>query len=377
MDPEATRAVIARLVQHAAAGTLDLADTPMVEDTTSFLDPNRFERERRQFFLDTPQIVGFAGELRDPGSFVAVESAGVPVLITRDAQGELRAFVNACAHRGAQVAEGHGSAQRLTCGFHGWTYALDGRLVGRRADDCFDAADDRCALVRLPVSDRSGLLVVGLHPGVPQASVDGHLADIEAEFAGFGFETARHLETRRFDVAANWKLIAALSMESYHFLTLHRTTVGTLFRGDSVADSFGERHSRWAFAMRGTEDLAALDPDEWPSEVPGAINHVLFPGTVVITSPGGMQIIRSEPGPSVGHSIVHYHGAYTESTTRDEAQGAYDYGGNAFEHEDLVAAVQCQKGLAASAAPIQIGRNEPMVQFWHRVWREQLREDSP
>lgn len=377
MDAEATRALIARLVERAIERSLDTADEPMTEDTVEFLSPERFARERQQFFLDTPQIVGFAGEVREPGSHLAVESAGVPVLVTRDADGALRAFVNACAHRGAQIAQGHGTAQRLTCGFHGWTYSLDGHLAGRRDDDAFEPAPAGCSLVRLPVSDRSGLLVVGLHPGVPQQQVDEHLADIEDQFAGFGFDRLHHLETRRFEVEANWKLIAALSMESYHFLTLHRETVGTLFRGDSVADAFGPRHSRWAFAMKGTERLADQDPATWPTVVPGAINHCLFPGTIVITSPAGMQIIRSEPGATVGQSIVHYHGAYGEPTTREEAQGAYDFGGQAFEHEDLVAAVQCQKGLAASGSPIQIGRNEPMVQFWHRVWREQLREDQP
>lgn len=375
MDAEETRGVIARLIARAAEGSLDTADAPTAEHTADFLSPERFERERRQFFLDTPQVIGFAGEVREPGRHLAVESAGVPVLVTRDGDGTLRAFVNACAHRGAQIAEGHGTGQRLTCGFHGWTYALDGRLAGRRADDCFEPASDGCALVALPVSDRSGLVVVGLHPGVPQREVDEHLADIERHFVGFGFDRLQHLETRRFDVEANWKLIAALSMESYHFLTLHRETVGTMFRGDSVADSFG-RHSRWAFAMKGTERLADEDPADWPAQVPGAINHCLFPGTIVITSPGGMQIIRSEPGPTVGRSIVHYHGAFDPAMPREAAQGAYDFGGSAFEHEDLVAAVQCQKGLAAGGAPIQIGRNEPMVQFWHRVWREQLREEQ-
>ena len=376
MDAEETRGLIARLIERAAEGSLDMAEAPMAEDTADFLSPDRFERERRQFFLDTPQVIGFAGEARTPGSHVAVEVAGVPVLVTRDAAGELRAFVNACAHRGARIAQGHGSGQRLTCGFHGWTYALDGHLAGRRADDCFEPAADGCALVGLPVSDRSGLLVVGLHPGVAQAQVDEHLADIEGHFAGFGFDRLEHLETRRFEVEANWKLIAALSMESYHFLTLHRETVGTMFRGDSVADAFG-RHSRWAFALTGTEELGAKDPAEWPAQVPGAINHCLFPGTVVITSPGGMQIIRSEPGRTVGQSVVHYHGAFDPAMPREAAQGAYDFGGNAFEHEDLVAAVQCQKGLAAGGLPIQIGRNEPMVQFWHRAWREHLREEAP
>ena len=142
MDRGATQRLIARLVERAAEGSLDLAATPMAEDVADFLDPDRFERERRQFFVDTPQIVGFAGEVRAPGSSLAAECVGVPVVVTRTVDGELRAFVNACAHRGAQVATGHATGQRLTCGFHGWTYDLDGRLVGRRADDCFEPAGD-------------------------------------------------------------------------------------------------------------------------------------------------------------------------------------------------------------------------------------------
>jgi phenylpropionate dioxygenase-like ring-hydroxylating dioxygenase large terminal subunit len=374
VDAEETRRVIARLIERAAAGSLDLAPDPAAEATADFLDPARFERERQQFFLDTPQVLGFAGEVQAPGSYLTAESLGIPIVVTRTVDGELRAFVNACAHRGAQVAKGHGTGQRLTCGFHGWTYSLDGQLVGRRADECFEPAGAGGALVRLPVSDRSGLVVVGLHPEVPQATVDDHLAEIEGQFVGFGFPALHPLEVRRFEVAANWKLIAALSYESYHFLTLHRDTVGTMFRGDSVADTFGTRHSRWAFALKGTEKLAEVDPSKWPDQVPGAINHCLFPGTVVITSPGGAQIIRSEPGPTVGQSVVHYHGAFADLDQRDAAQAAYDYGGHAFEHEDLVAAVECQRGLAASGRTIQIGRNEPMVQFWHRVWREQLDE---
>lgn len=368
--------MIARLIQRAAEGSLDRAPDTMTEDVAEFLDPGRFEQERQQFFLDTPQVVGFAGEVRSPGSYFTAESMGIPLLLTRTAEGELRAFVNACAHRGAEIAKGHGTGQRLTCGFHGWTYSLDGRLAGRRADDCFEPAGDGCALVRLPVSDRSGLLVVGLHHGVRQELVDEHLADIEGQFVGFDFHAMHPLETRRFEVTANWKLISGLSYESYHFPTLHRDTVGTMFRGDSVVDTFGDRNSRWAFALNGTEALGALDPSDWPEQIPGAVNHCLFPGTVVVTSPGGAQIIRAEPGPSVGQSVVQYHGAFTDLDRRDSAQGAYDFGGHAFEHEDLVAAVECQRGLSASGGPIQIGRNEPMVQFWHQVWREQLHDGN-
>lgn len=372
MDRSATHALIERLVHRVTTDSMDEAESPLEEVTADFLDPARFERERRQFFVDAPQVIGFAGEVREPGSFVTADVVGVPIVVARGRDGSLRAFVNACGHRGARVAVGQGSALRLTCRFHGWTYGLDGRLAGRRQADSFDPPDPACDLVELPVSDRSGLLVVGVHPGVSQGAVEQHLAAVEDQFAGFGFDRMQALETRRFEVAANWKLVTAASCESYHFATLHRDTVAQWLTHHFVTDTFDERHVRWAFPMVGIEALAGRPRDEWPDRLPGAINHLLFPGTVVITDPENAQIIRAEPGPTVGTSIVHYHGGFLDPGRREQAQASYDFGGHAFEHEDLPAVVECQRGLDAGRTRLLAGRNEPVVQFWFRRWREAL-----
>ncbi len=71
-------------------------------------------REREVFFRDHPQLIALSGSLPEPGSFLTVDDFGVPVLATRDADGRFRAFVNACRHRGARVAEGHGERQAFT-----------------------------------------------------------------------------------------------------------------------------------------------------------------------------------------------------------------------------------------------------------------------
>jgi hypothetical protein len=207
---------------------------------------------------------------------------------------------------------------------------------------------------------------------MPQTQVDNHLADIESHFSGFDFHNMHSLETRRFEVKANWKIIAALSYESYHFSTLHRDSVAQWLRPNAVYDTFNNRHSRWAFAMKGTEKLKNTPHPEWPDAVPGAVSHALFPGTVVITNPEDAQIIRTEPGATVGTSIVYYTGVYRHADKRDASLAAYDFGGKAFEHEDLPAAVECQQGLSTGREKLFIGKNEPVVQFWHRVWREKL-----
>lgn len=372
MERKETIALIKRLIDRIETNTTDEAPGMMTESVADFLCPQRFLRERQQFFLQSPQVIGFAGEVKDPGSYITAEAMGIPVIVMRDNDGTLRAFVNACAHRGAKVAHGCGNKQRLTCRFHGWTYSLDGQLYGRPQDGCFEKADKSCGLKQLPVSDKSGLIVIGLHADMPQEQVDHHLDDIQDQFKGFGFHEMNSLETRKFEVKANWKLIAALSYESYHFATLHRDTVAQWLRPNAVYDTFNNKHSRWSFAMKGTEKLKDKDPSQWPDAVPGAVSHALFPGTVVITNPEDAQIIRTEPGNSVDTAIVYYTGVCRHKEKMEASRAAYDFGGQAFEQEDLPAAIECQQGLSAGREKIFIGANEPVVQFWHRLWREKL-----
>jgi phenylpropionate dioxygenase-like ring-hydroxylating dioxygenase large terminal subunit len=371
MNIEKTHSLIERLLQHLENRTQDVAVDMMTEDVADFFSAERFAREKDILFRQSPQVIGFAGEVR-PGQHCTTEVMGVPVLVTRDTEGVLRAMINACAHRGAKVAQGRGDKARLICGFHGWAYSLDGNLYGRPQDQCFTTAPAQCGLTQLPVSDRSGLIVVGIDPAMAQEKVDNHLVDIEAEFSGFGFQHMHALETRRFEVKANWKLVAALSYESYHFANLHRDTVAQWLHPNCVHDFFNQRHSRWSFCMKGTEKLRERPKEKWPAAVPGAVSHQLYPGTVMITNPEDAQIIRTEPGATVDSAVVYYTGVFRDETKREQAQFAYDFGGKAFENEDLPAAIQCQTGLVAGRQQFFVGSNEPVVQFWHRLWREAL-----
>jgi phenylpropionate dioxygenase-like ring-hydroxylating dioxygenase large terminal subunit len=371
MDSEQARELTARLAARIATNTGDEASAMLTEDVADFLSPERAAREWRRFFRETPQVVGFAGELAEPKSWLTAEIAGIPVLVTRDARGELHAMLNACAHRGARVATGRGNGGRFTCRSHGWTYDGSGALLARPRAECFDPPDRHTNLTRLPVSERSGLIIVGPDPAMSQSVVEEHLADIEPQLAGFDFGAMRALGTHRFDVKANWKLVAALSYESYHFATLHRDTVATWFAANAVHDFFG-RHSRWAFARRGTEQLLEQERTTWPRSVPGAVSHALFPGTVLITTPDDAQIIRGEPGSTPGTSIAWLIGGYRNAEKLEESRAAFEFGLKAFETEDIPAAEESQRGLAAGRPTLLVGRNEPVVQFWHRLWREAL-----
>jgi hypothetical protein len=164
-----------------------------------------------------------------------------------------------------------------------------------------------------------------------------------------------------------------LSYESDHFASLHRDTVAKMFASNAIIDFFG-RHSRWCFALKGTEALRERDPATWPEYFPGAVNHQLFPGTVVITTWEIAQLIRTEPGPTPGTSVVHYLGVYFDESKRETLRANYALGLEAFEKEDLPAALRSQQGLAHRRGPFFVGRSEPIVGFWQRQWRDALRD---
>ncbi len=371
MNTIKTEQLIARLIDRVSSDTTDESAESVIASSAIFTDLERFKKEREILFLNTPQVIGYAGEVAQPDSYLTAECMGIPIVVTRDSDGVLRAFINACGHRGAKVAEGCGNKKRLTCGFHGWSYALDGSLVGRPKDDCFASDRSQCGLRALPVSDKSGLIVVGLRSDISQQVVDHALDDIAEEFSGFDFDKLHTLETRRYEVAANWKLVVSLSHEGYHFANLHRDSLAPMMTSHGVVDEFG-LHTRWAFALKGIEKLAEKERTLWPSRLPGAINHTVYPGTLIVVNPGDSQIIRVEPGAKPETSVVYFSGVCTDLDKREESMQTYIFGGDIFATEDLPAAVQCQQGLSASKKDFIIGKNEPVVQMWFKRWQEAL-----
>ena len=361
----------ARLIAHVQQDTSDHFPNTVVESSDIYRDPVRWQQERQKLFFDSPQLIAFAGEVAQPNSFLTAECMGVPIVVTRDENSQLHAFVNACAHRGAEVASGCGQGRRLTCKFHGWSYGLDGRLLAMPEEKAF-TIDKQChGLQRLPVSDNSGLIVVGLTERVSQSAVDHFLDDIAPVLSGYGFDQALSIETRRKEVAANWKLVVSLSHESYHFATLHRKSLMPMMTAHAAIDEYG-LHTRWSFPLKGIEALDQVDAAQWPSRPPAVVSHTLFPGTILIVNPRDAQIIRAEPGLTPATSVIFYTGICDDPAHREASEQSYEFGWDIFVNEDLPAAEQCQRGLTHAHKEIVLGRNEPIVQLWHQRWHQAL-----
>jgi phenylpropionate dioxygenase-like ring-hydroxylating dioxygenase large terminal subunit len=129
-----------RVLDHFETEGLDLAPDVMLAPADVFTSPLRFAADKAMM-RRVPHVVGWSGEIREPGDYTTREVAGTPVLLVRGKDGKARAFVNACAHRGAQVVAGTGHAQRLSCPYHAWTYDTEGKLVGVPSREMFDGVD--------------------------------------------------------------------------------------------------------------------------------------------------------------------------------------------------------------------------------------------
>ena len=131
-------------------------------------DPGTLDDENRNVFGRTLQLAGHAGQVRENGAYFTAVIGGEPVLVVRGGDGRLRAMSNVCRHRAGPVAKGAGRKPVLQCGYHGWTYTLEGQLHATpemEGIECFDRGDFR--LPQFGIDEWQGLLFVNLDPAEP------------------------------------------------------------------------------------------------------------------------------------------------------------------------------------------------------------------
>lgn len=199
-----------------------------------------FAAEQEHVFEASWFCAARSAELATPGTFKKVQVGRESVLLVRDRDGLLRAFLNVCRHRGAQLCtEDEGEVRRnLRCPYHSWTYALDGKLVaapniGTLTDDDGAPIDRyRYGLVPVALTEWLGYAWVCLSDTPPPfedvvAEATRTLGDADAinRYGIGGLDVGRRIV---YDVAANWKLIVENFMECYHCSTIHPELVDVL-----------------------------------------------------------------------------------------------------------------------------------------------------
>lgn len=356
-----------RLRNRIESGPPPAAEPHATIDASRYRDPEVHAGEVAAI-RSHPVAALASTELPGPGTFATVELLGQHVIATRDREGEVHAMYNACAHRGATVeTRGSGSARVLSCGFHGWSYDLDGSL--RAVSDAGLFSSETCTrgLATLACVERHGVVWITPDatadtPGVGDwlgPEVDGLLSDL-----GMG-EMVHHAATE-YDLACNWKLLTDGFLEIYHLKYLHRNSIAPFFPANTTLyESAAPHFYGWLPKNRLARELLEEDRDTWEvlAGLTGAV--VLVPGTVVQWQAGHIELFSLRPHPTDPSRTT----VRLTMLVPGERAGETELWDRNWERvcatipdEDFAAAVDVQANIDSGLVDsIQIGANERLL----------------
>jgi phenylpropionate dioxygenase-like ring-hydroxylating dioxygenase large terminal subunit len=298
-----------------------------------YSDPDIYAFELERIFTRSWQYAGPLFKLSEPGDHIVCQVGHIPLLITRDLAGELHGFINVCRHRAYPVAVEDGNRKTLQCGYHAWTYDLDGRL--RKAprserEQEFDPSE----FCLLPVAVDTWNELVFVNPWSEAPSLREAFREFEplASERGLDFAGFRHWGRYTYEVPANWKVWVENGSECYHCPTIHTHSFSDAFvtkpevyeyvDGTRVLGQFTE------YNPRGKEyGRLAQDGDRqfrytflWPTTFLVQDDYVGFPGMIVPTGPETCRFIADmfahpdADDDAIAHSMEMWNRTLSEDT---------------------------------------------------------------
>jgi phenylpropionate dioxygenase-like ring-hydroxylating dioxygenase large terminal subunit len=361
-----------RLLALVDAGTTDSAEDVCRLSTSVYTDPELFELEKQTIFKDNPQLVGFSADLPGPGSYCTFDELKVPLLLTRDRDGQVHAFVNACTHRSARLKDGCGKAASITCPYHAWGFDLKGSLRTVYEEKTFGCIDKSLYnLVKLPVEEKYGLIYVGLDPDL-RFSIDEILGDMAPLFATWDLGRARLINTHEWHLETNWKLALDTFCEGYHFSILHKKSLGGISLGNVAAfDRFGPGlfSHRLAFPNATISRLKDVPDAQWGTDIFNEFQLVYFiyPNISLLVSPAAVELFQLYPGDRVGEHLTRYRCYWRQELGEagwgvSDPQAHFEFVRDIVTDEDYWVSANVMKSLTSNLRPYTpFGRNEPAL----------------
>ena len=373
------------ITNNSSADAGGITRAPVTDYTCTDL----LAREQDVFLRNAPLLLGLTPDLPEPASYVATSETGVPILMTRDNEGQFHAFLNVCRHRGTQViADGRGRQGRFTCPFHAWTYKNSGELIAINREEKFGCIDKgEHGLVELPAAEKYGMLWVRPQPGDP-IDVDTCLGGLAPEMDSWNLPAHPFSDEQTIEADINWKLAIDTFGENYHFDVLHKETLAPeIFGNLQTSDAFGDNYRMTFMNKPGYKYVQdnGLDRDSWPFRWITLTVYFLYPNTILLLDPAGVDLLRMYPHPTDPSKSTTRHRYFAEPTMVEmRRKQAEERGDNRDENrfegfnrivvaEDYHMAASTQKCAASGAqAHYTFGRNEPALRHYHNAHRRGL-----
>ena len=370
---------IAEHIQHELARDHYPHDFPALPEIPGgrYIDDEFYRLEMEYLWKRSWLCAIRADEIAVAGEYKLFERMGLSIVIARGADGEIRAFHNACRHRGAPIVQGDGKSKLLVCRYHSWCYDLHGRLI--RVPEEHDFGDlDKAARGLLPVRCESwqGWVFINLDPDAHPLMED--LAPISQDLASLNMENLRVKGRLNYRIECNWKAALDAFLEAYHVKAIHPQTVATLLDAKGTAISlFTGGHTRMALPKRfnrggGTWGTAAEAYDI--ATVPeifreNNLAYGVFPNFVSPFDSGGFPFVLFWPlgkGACECELIIVGAGDETETSENSDYWRTFMENYNRIQMEDFQFLAGIQKSLESGAfTGMKLSYQERRIYWMH------------
>jgi len=216
-----------------------------------YTDAGVLAAEKEKIFSRTWQVVGHTDKVVNPGDYFTTELIGEPLLLVRGVDRKLRGFYNVCRHRAGPPATGVGSCKLFRCGYHGWTYGLDGSLIHATEIEGVEGfRPEDFALAPVRTEEWFNLVFVNLDPDAPPLRES--LDQLPQQAGKFPFESMKLFERRTYDMKCNWKTYVDNYLEGYHLPSVHPALNRELDFNAYTVEPYA-RHVRQFSPIRGAQ----------------------------------------------------------------------------------------------------------------------------
>lgn len=296
------RDALGGLVDHIRNATTDMADASLVIPTSQYFCKER-SRKEMELLKRLPLVVAHVSEVPAPGSFVTRELLGIPILIVRQKDGDVKVFRNMCRHRGGKVElEDSGKRSIFMCQYHGWSYlaAEGGELKVVPHEATSGGVDKSCnSLIEFPTEVRHGLVWTMLSEGDMPPVADYLGDEVNAQVAPWKIEDSAIVIDHEVTMPINWKLVMDGAIDSLHAPFLHNKPGGVGSRSVGHAMVFRDfgRHGKMIMARRRLKKV--LDAGEEPTANSGYMASVmmLYPNSMFVEAPDHVELWTVWPDP--------------------------------------------------------------------------------
>ncbi|MDF1719749.1 MAG: SRPBCC family protein [Minwuia sp.] len=297
MDRSTEIALLKEVLALKSAGSFFLDGQQTRNNADAYASADRFAVERAALFRRVPAMAAHASELNGPDSFLRRDVAGLPMLLTRDGEGQAHAFLNVCRHRGTRlVDDAAGCRKRFTCPYHAWTWNNRGDLIAvpHEAQGFPDLDRQHFGLKRVACVERYGWLWVCTD--APEAlDLDGFLDGLSTDMAWLDGASLRVAATLEEERASNWKFLIEAGLEAYHFQVAHRATIAPYFHDNlSTYQMFGD-HIRSVLPRASLMEMAGQPEDRWRIRDHTNLLYTIFPMNQLLVQQDHMIWIHLEP----------------------------------------------------------------------------------